>query len=76
MMNKFEKKAILLSILGSVVERIEWDVANEKQSYKNIGTEEDPKWEWVDVSYDELEEKPQARIEAMESVIKHLEKLI
>ena len=75
MMNKFEKKALLLEVLGEVVERLENDKKWMFQEYKCID-EETGKWEYVDVEYEDLNEKQQCKIDAMDAVIKHLEKLI
>lgn len=75
MMNKFEKKAMLLEVLGEVVERLENDKKWMLQEYKRIDDETD-KWDYVDVAYEDLNEKQQCKVDAMEAVIKHLEKLI
>ena len=75
MMNKFEKKAELLRVLGETVSRIEDSRRCETQSYRCVD-EESQKWEWVDVPYEELEERDKIRVDAYDMIIKHLEKLL
>lgn len=75
MMNKFEKKAELLRVLGETVSRIEDSRRCETQSYRCVD-EESQKWDWVDVPYEELEEREKVRVDAYDMIIKHLEKLL
>lgn len=75
MMNKFEKKAMLLEVLGEVVGRLENDKEWILKEYQCVDKEEG-KWDYVDVAYEDLDEKKQCKAEAMDAVIKHLEKLI